>query len=418
MTQLETSGFPESFSNAHVERLRTTYARVLPLIGLWVGTFLNTDWAQDPWGVISNGWIAVTLFAAWAVLRWSLQTLPILRTTLWLAFAGFCAGVFFDHYAAAGASETTRLAGEDYGLAVLIIAAHTLFAPGGARLAGLVMWLGSVLVAFSGIALAWSQGAAVRGVNGDMVRLLLAGAIAVSLMGIFSRLSGLQIRSAVQNSLLKRYALTDTLTELPNRRAFQAACEKEFAPDAQRDRPLSLIILDIDRFKVFNDEYGHDVGDRVLQQLAQVVRSVIRPSDYPVRWGGDEFAILLRDTNLSHARFMAEKIRLTIESFPFDVGTVTVSIGTAQLSADHSFKSLFRRTDQALYQAKRHGRNRIEADHSDPSRTASVEKLRLALDETVELAGEAENRRPASGTETAAPAGEAESMKPPPSSLT
>jgi diguanylate cyclase (GGDEF)-like protein len=394
MDPSETSGFPQSFSSAHIERLRITYARVLPLIGVWVGTFLNTDWARDPWGVFSNGWITVTLFAAWAILRWSQQTLLILRTTLWLAFVGFSVGVFFDHNGAAHTAESVRGGGEDYGLAVLIIAAHTLYAPSGARLAGIVLWLGAVLTAFTGFGVAWYQGEPPAGVNSDVLRFLLSGAISVSLMGIFSRLSGLQIRSTVQNSLLKRYALTDSLTELPNRRAFQAACEKEFAPDAQPDRPVSLIVLDIDRFKQINDEHGHDAGDRVLQQLAQIVRSVVRPSDYPVRWGGDEFAILLRNTHLSHARLMAERIRLTVESFPFDPGTVTVSIGTAQLSKDHSFASLFRRADKALYQAKNHGRNRIEADHGDLPQEPSVERLRLALHDRDELASEPETVEP------------------------
>jgi diguanylate cyclase (GGDEF)-like protein len=308
--------------------------------------------------VVANGWISVTLFAAWAVLRWSKQTLPILRGTLWLAFVGFCAGVFADHNGGAHAAPNAPAGGEDYGLAVLIIAAHTLYAPTGARVVGAFLWLGSAATAFAGFAVAWSYGNAVPEVMGDLLRFALAGAIAVSLLDIFTRLSGLQIRSTAQNSLLKRYALTDSLTELPNRRAFQSSCEKEFAPAAQAGRPVSLIVLDIDRFKQVNDEHGHDAGDRVLQQLAQVVRSVIRPSDYPVRWGGDEFAILLPDSHLSHARLMAERIRLTVETFPFDTGTVTVSIGTAQLSDDNSFGSLFRRADKALYEAKRHGRNR------------------------------------------------------------
>jgi predicted signal transduction protein with EAL and GGDEF domain len=109
-----------------------------------------------------------------------------------------------------------------------------------------------------------------------------------------------------------------------------------------------------------------------------------------VRWGGDEFAILLPDSHLSHARLMAERIRLTVETFPFDTGTVTVSIGTAQLSDDNSFGSLFRRADKALYEAKRHGRNRIETDQTDSEHAASVERLRLALHEDQELPSEAQ----------------------------
>jgi predicted signal transduction protein with EAL and GGDEF domain len=87
---------------------------------------------------------------------------------------------------------------------------------------------------------------------------------------------------------------------------------------------------------------------------------------------------------------MAERIRLTVESFPFDTGTVTVSIGTAQLSGDNSFGSLFRRADKALYQAKHQGRNRIEVDQADSKHATSVERLRLALHEDEELPSEAQ----------------------------
>jgi diguanylate cyclase (GGDEF)-like protein len=382
MFNWQTSSFPEPFSSAHVERLRDTYARVLPLIGVWVATFLYTDWAYDPWSTAANGWIVGILFTAWAVLRLLPdQTLLILRGALWLAFAGFILSVFLDYngFAHAGIADPVSSGGEHYGLAILIIAAHTLHTPAGARLAGMVLWLGSSAAAIAGLAGSSFHGTAVHGINPDALRFLLAGAIALGLMDIFSRLSGLQIRSAVQNSLLQQYALTDPLTKLPNRRAFQTACEKEFRSTGREGRPMSLIVLDIDCFKQINDTHGHDAGDRVLQQLAQVVRSVVHPSDYPVRWGGDEFAVLLPDSNLSHARLMAEKIRLTIESFPFDVGPVTVSLGAALLSSDRSVSSLFRRADRALYEAKSLGRNRIEVDHA--AANESVQQLRLAVND-------------------------------------
>jgi diguanylate cyclase (GGDEF)-like protein len=397
----QSPGFPEPFSTAHVERLRSTYARVLPLVGVWVATFLYTDWSFDPWSTAANGWIVVILFAAWGVLRWLPgQTLLILRGALWLAFVGFCAGVFVDYNGAARAVTLEPLSrgGEHYGLAVLIIAAHTLHTPAGGRLAGLCLWFGSSAAAIGGLASGSFHGTNVPGINPEALRFVLAGAIALGLMDIFSQISGLQIRSAVQNSLLQQYALTDSLTKLPNRRAFQTACEKEFASAGSGDaRPTSLIVLDIDRFKQVNDTHGHDAGDRVLQQLAQIVRSVVRPADYPVRWGGDEFAVLLPDSNLSHARLMAEKIRLTVESFPFDVGPVTVSLGTALLSSDRSVSSLFQRADKALYEAKRQGRNGIGVDHSIDAPAESVERLRLALHDTADAA-------PQPQTENASPA--------------
>jgi diguanylate cyclase (GGDEF)-like protein len=395
----QSSGFPEPFSSAHVERLRNTYARVLPLVGVWVATFLYTDWSYDPWSTVANGWIATILFAAWAVLGLlPEQTLLILRGALWLAFVGFCAGVFVEYNGAARAliPEPAPVGGEHYGLALLIIVAHTLHTPAGARLVGLCLWVGSAAAAIAGLVSGSYHGTTLPGVNPEALRFVLAGAIALGLMDIFSQLSGLQIRSAVQNSLLQKYALTDPLTNLPNRRAFHTAYEKEFAPAGSGGRPMSLIVLDVDCFKQINDTHGHDAGDRVLLQLAQVVRSVVRPSDYPARWGGDEFAVLLPDSNLNHARLMAEKIRLTVESFLFDVGPVTVSLGAALLSSDRSVNSLFQRADRALYDAKRQGRNRIEVDHSAPGLVDSVERLRLALHNTEEVPNEpqAENAAP------------------------
>jgi diguanylate cyclase (GGDEF)-like protein len=363
--------------------LRTTYARVLPLVGIWAASFLYTDWARDPFRAAASSSITVTLFVAWAALRWKpLRVLVILRATLWVTFVGFSGCVFISAYESsrAGAPEPFQMGGAPYGLAVLIIAVHTIHTPRGARAAGLGIWISSSLAALSGPALSWHSGTIVPGVAADALRFVLAGVIALGLMEIFCLLINLQIRSAAQNALLQQYALTDSLTKLPNRRGFQTACEREFGPACSGDRPMCLIVLDVDRFKHVNDSHGHDYGDRVLQQLAQLVRSVIRPTDYPVRWGGDEFAILLPDSDLSQARAMAEKIRLTIETFPFDVGTVTVSLGTAQLSPDNSVTSLFRRADQALYQAKRLGRNRIETDRPAPAAAESVKRLRVALD--------------------------------------
>jgi diguanylate cyclase (GGDEF)-like protein len=400
MTDSTSNSFADPFSPAHLQRLRTTYARVLPLVGIWAASFLYTDWHRDPFRAAASSSITITLFLAWAALRWKpLRALLILRITLWVTFVGFCGCVFISAFerARAGAPEPFQMGGAPYGLAVLIIAVHTIHTPRGARAAGFYIWTSSSLAALTGPALSWHYGTIMPGVAADAFRFVLAGAIALGLMEIFCLLINLQIRSAAQNALLQQYALTDSLTKLPNRRGFQTACEREFGAVYGENRPMSLIVLDVDRFKHVNDSHGHDCGDRVLQQLAQLVRSVIRPSDYPVRWGGDEFAILLPDSNLHQARLVAERIRLTIESFPFDVGNVTVSLGTAQLSQDNSVTSLFRRADQALYQAKRLGRNRIEADKASKASdgeagagTESVERLRVTLHPTEELPAEVE----------------------------
>lgn len=372
----------DPFSGEHLEQLRTTYLRVLPLGAVWASTFVYDSWGRDFWAAITNGWVAATLLVSWIALRWSKHTLFILRASLWCAFVGFVAGLFagYSGFGQGGSPLPGWFSGEHYNLAVMIIAAHTLQAPAVARLVSFYLWGAASLAVLGGLATSWylQTTGPETGIQG--ARFVIAGLIPITLMNVFSRLGNLQLRSTVQNSLLQEYALTDALTKLPNRRAFQAVCERQFDPAQRGDRPMCLILVDIDRFKEINDAYGHEAGDRVLQQIAQVLRSVVRQGDHAVRWGGDEFAILLPDSNKNHGRLMAEKIRLTVESFPFDMGRVTVSLGIAQLSRDNSASSLFRRADQALYEAKHLGRNQVAGDPSAGKSTTSVELLRLALD--------------------------------------
>jgi diguanylate cyclase (GGDEF)-like protein len=121
-------------------------------------------------------------------------------------------------------------------------------------------------------------------------------------------------------------------------------------------------MLDLDRFKHVNDTYGHNRGDAVLAQLAQVLQSVIRGSDHPARWGGEEFVIVLPNSTALEAAVLAERIRKAVEKEDFQVGALTVSLGVAQLEEIDSPLSLARRADEALYRAKEAGRNRVECD--------------------------------------------------------
>jgi diguanylate cyclase (GGDEF)-like protein len=282
----------------------------------------------------------------------------------------------------AGWPEFLNMSEALYALAVLMIVAHTLYSQVWARMVSLTIWTGSSLVALAGLGYQRLHGLAVQGSTLDTVQFILAGLVSVTLMEVFSQMSALQIRSAVQNSLLQRYALTDALTELPNRRGFQNACQREFAPERRKGSPMSLIVLDIDRFKQINDDCGHDRGDCVLRQVAQVVRSVTGPTHYPVRWGGDEFAILLPGCGLDQAREIAERVRSEVESYRFHLGPVTVSLGMAEYCGDTSPDSLFKRADQALYRAKRLGRNRTETEElpGGASSLESVDNLRSAIE--------------------------------------
>lgn len=169
--------------------------------------------------------------------------------------------------------------------------------------------------------------------------------------------------AAQLNESLKRVeqlAVTDTLTETYNRRKFDEIVVKEHHRAEHGDTPFSVIMFDIDRFKRVNDKFGHSAGDQVLKHLSKMIRGLIRQGDLLIRWGGEEFLILLPDTKIEEAGPFAERIRLEVEQEQFaDVGSITISLGVAQLRAEDSTDALLKRVDNALYQAKQEGRNRV-----------------------------------------------------------
>jgi len=127
------------------------------------------------------------------------------------------------------------------------------------------------------------------------------------------------------------------------------------------DTPFSIILLDIDHFKRINDEYGHDVGDRVLCQLVERIGSHLRATDTLARWSGEEFILLLPQTSRDNVTELAQLLRQRITDTPFEqVGRITVLLGVAQHELDDSLNALFRWADEALYRAKESGRNRVE----------------------------------------------------------
>lgn len=162
-------------------------------------------------------------------------------------------------------------------------------------------------------------------------------------------------------------ALRDGLTGLLNQRAFQTILNEHFPYEVGGRGPLSLIIFDIDFFKVFNDKNGHLLGNEVLMKLAKVIVQSLRHGDYSFRFGGEEFVVLLPDTTLEQSEIIAEKIRKNVEtaSFPGEDtqpnGTLTVSIGTACTShpAISTKNELIDAADQALYKAKNAGKNTV-----------------------------------------------------------
>jgi diguanylate cyclase (GGDEF)-like protein len=174
----------------------------------------------------------------------------------------------------------------------------------------------------------------------------------------------------------QQLASIDPLTGAFNRRTFIELAEKELSRSRRMDVPLSLIMLDLDHFKIINDTHGHVVGDRVLQRFAEIVRAELRKEDILVRYGGEEFCVLLPDVPGPGAVTLAGRIRKSVSKQAFDVGeqpvAVTVSAGVAARidEGPEGLDRLISRADEALYVAKNRGRDRVAAISLGKSRVA------------------------------------------------
>jgi diguanylate cyclase (GGDEF)-like protein len=172
-----------------------------------------------------------------------------------------------------------------------------------------------------------------------------------------------ELRNA--NLRLRELSLTDELTEVGNRRSFDVRMREEINRSSRFGHTFSLLLLDIDQFKRFNDEYGHPQGDTVLRALGALMRSMSREGDVPCRIGGEEFAFILPETQKSDAMAFAERMRRGVEGSiraPDDSRPITISIGLAAFPDDgKSPEDLVRASDEALYESKHAGRNRVTA---------------------------------------------------------
>ena len=156
-------------------------------------------------------------------------------------------------------------------------------------------------------------------------------------------------------------ATTDSLTGIANRREFSSILAREVERAKRYGVPMSLAMYDLDYFKRVNDTFGHDVGDYVLQAVTDLVKENIRATDVVARWGGEEFMVLMPQSDMQAARIVAEKLRLAIAGHGFDkVGELTASFGVAAFEPQDDLNSLLKRVDDALYLAKERGRNRVE----------------------------------------------------------
>ncbi len=166
-----------------------------------------------------------------------------------------------------------------------------------------------------------------------------------------------------EKELFEARSVSDAQTTLLNRRAFDGSLASLMAAAAQTRRPLSLLVLDLDNFKQFNDTYGHPEGDKVIAAAGQVIRRCIRATDVGCRYGGEEFAVILPEAGHDEAMRVAERIRkefalTAFEPRPGEKVSKTLSVGLASLQPNDSPEALFDRADGALYAAKRMGKDR------------------------------------------------------------
>jgi len=187
----------------------------------------------------------------------------------------------------------------------------------------------------------------------------------IRLLQIFADRVGFPLHKIRVQESLEGLAFTDAMTDLFNYRYFRTHLENQLRLARRFKRPLSLIIIDLDGFKSINDRYGHPAGDRLLVEIAKVLRSSVRDSDLSARYGGEEFVIVCPETSGADAFIVAERIRTTVEGMRFqlvpdETCAVTISIGIATYPLDaHDETTLIRTADIALYRAKRTGKNRV-----------------------------------------------------------
>lgn len=182
----------------------------------------------------------------------------------------------------------------------------------------------------------------------------------VRMREVNTQLEAQQMQLAAANTRLEMLAQTDGLTELKNHRTFQERLAEEIQRAARYEIPLSLLLIDVDCFKAFNDAFGHPAGDQILRQVAQILQSNIRATDLAARYGGEEFVIILPHTGAEGACRIAENLRVALEQACWPERAITASFGVATWAPETAHATaLIGQADAALYHSKRQGRNRI-----------------------------------------------------------
>ena len=169
---------------------------------------------------------------------------------------------------------------------------------------------------------------------------------------------------------LQRLAVTDGLTKLYNSRSFYSQLETEVDRVNRYKHPLSLLLLDLDHFKDYNDNYGHLEGDKVLVRFSQIIKSCLRTNDSAYRYGGEEFTVILPETGAAEAKTVGQRIRIALENERFSPGSgapvvITISIGVTEYQPKEELAAFIKRADKAMYLSKQNGRNKVSTLYAE-----------------------------------------------------
>ena len=346
---------------------RSLYFTILPVAAAVVLLLVFVEWQQGTLHIVDALGLPLLamLFSVLTFRLWR-RTVAIARLET-VAFSGAAlmylmslSYSLFEHVQTQGVSW--NLTGLGYWSPIIYALAFLIFGVKAGLRMSLVIYVLSLLV--------WLVHFTMLSLRGDpplgaavFYQLFASDGLLLILLYGTGRVFAAQTRQAAQ---LEQDANTDALTQLHNRRFLDEHLAQEAARSLRQGHPLAIMLVDLDHFKRINDEYGHSVGDHVLRGVGRCLSDHARKMDVVGRWGGEEFLIILPDTQLVEALEVAERLRAVLEGRPCEAtGAVTASFGVAQYKPDEQLAALLERADQMLYRAKGSGRNQVSADVGD-----------------------------------------------------
>jgi len=338
-------------------RQRRIYLTLLPL-GVLVTLLDAFDQIQhddtNPFNILTNVGLAFG-FAVLALLLWRFKhSQRLVEYALYLLVAAFLLSNWYVDFAQYRAVEIPReILAWSIWLIVMHLVGFLTFSPQEGAVLSSLVYLASAAIGLGFVLPELLAGRRPPGLD-ELIQAYAATAIAL----IFLYRIG---------SLRQRYALIDFLTGVSNRRHLYQLFTYEVERARRYRQPFSVVLFDVDNFKQVNDTHGHLMGDRVLKGLTQLTLRLLRNVDDLGRWGGEEFLILLPETDVVGAQRLAERVRSALAQQRFDIaGSVTASFGVTTYLPNDTLETMLHRADEALYQAKREGRNHVAVSLAAP----------------------------------------------------